>query len=280
MNGTRVDDGRVVEYARAAGGGPAELAACLESLRPGDVLTVASLDQLGRSQRELITAVTRVRERGAGFRSRREGLDTTAPGGAAIFAVFAGLADIGRAAIATGTSEGLAAARAQGKRIGRPPALDARQLGEVRALLARPEHSVSSVAAAMGVSRSTLYKYLPDLPAPARPATAHLAPYPARPGRQVLVIDDLADLRGPTAGIVELPMRLFWHPNRVFDLDEPGIKRWVYQIVLREATRPEDLAAHLDGATLARLWPDLRLPRGVRQAWEAGHPSLLVAAGA
>jgi len=275
MNGTYAAAGRVVEYARAAAG-PAELDACLESLRPGDILVVASLDQLGRSQRELIAAVARVRERGAGFRSLREGLDSTAPGGEAIFAVFAGLADFGRAASAAGTSDGLAAARARGKRLGRPPALTPQQLGQVRALLLRPEHSISSVARTMGVSRSTLYKYLPDLtpPAQARPAAAHLAPYQARPGRRVLVIDDLADLRGPTSGPVELPLRLFWHPNRTFNLDQPGIRRWVYQIVLREATRPEDLTSHLDGAALVSLWPDLRLPHGVRHAWEASHPSL------
>ena len=55
-----------------------------------------------------------MRRRGAGLRSLREGLDTTAPGGEAIFRVFAGLADFGRATISAGTSDGLAAARAPG----------------------------------------------------------------------------------------------------------------------------------------------------------------------
>ena len=253
-------------------GGRPQLKACLESLRPGDTLAVASLDQLGRSQRELIAAVLDVRRRGAGLRSLREGLDTTAPGGEAIFRVFAGLADFGRATIAAGTSDGLAVARAAGKRLGRPPALTPEQLREVRALLLRPEHTISSVARELGVSRSTIYKYLP---AEEREPAAHFAPYQARPGRPALVIDDLDDLRGPVSGLVELPLRLFWSlPDHRFDLDEPDVRRWYYETVLREATRPADLARYLDGETLAGLWPELYLPKGVRRAWEEHHPAL------
>jgi len=249
-----------------------QLAACLGALRPGDTLVVASLDQLGRSSRELFALVDDVRGRGAGFRSLRERLDTTAPGGEAIFRAFSGLADFGRATISAGTSDGLAAARAAGKRLGRPPALTAEQLREVRALLLRPENTISSVARELGVSRSTLYKYLP---APDRGPAAHLAPYPARPGRPVLVIDDLADLLGPVSGLVELPLRLFWSlPDHRFDLDEPELRRWYYETVLREATRPADLADYLDGETLVSIWPDLYLPKGVRRGWEEQHQAL------
>jgi DNA invertase Pin-like site-specific DNA recombinase len=262
---------RVEEETRAQSGRP-ELAACLESLRGGDALVVASLDQLGRSQRELIATVQDVRRRGAGLRSLREGLDTTAAGGEAIFRVFAGLADFGRATVAAGTSDGLAAARATGKRLGRPPALTPEQLREVRALLLRPEQTISSVARAVGVSRSTIYKYLP---ADERVPAAHLAPYQARPGRPVLVIDDLGDLRGPVSGTVELPLRLFWSlPDHRFDLDDPDLRLWYYQTVLREATRPADLTAYLDSDALVGLWPDLYLPKGVRRAWEEQHPAL------
>jgi DNA invertase Pin-like site-specific DNA recombinase len=276
-------EGTVVEYARDAEDQPGQprLRACLDALRPGDVLVVPSLDQLGRTRPDLIAAVEEVRRRGAGLRSLREDLDTTAPGGAVIFRVFAGLADFGRAAISAGTSDGLAAARARGKRLGRPPALSPDQLREVRELLLRPENTVSGVARQLGVSRSTIYKYLPDVrpagpPTPGgRPAAAHLAPYQARPGRRVLVIDDLADLRGPAAGRVELPLRLFWSlPGHRFDLGDPDERLWYYQTVLREASRADDLTAYLDGAALVRLWPDLYLPRGVRRAWEDHHPSL------
>jgi hypothetical protein len=98
--------------------------------------------------------------------------------------------------------------------------------------------------------------------------------WPAR--RQVLVADSLADLHGPEHGPVELPIWLFWFPDRRFDLDEPGMLPWMYQIVLREARRPEDLG-YLNGDRLVSLWPDLYLPRSVRQAWEEQHPVLRAA---
>jgi hypothetical protein len=109
-------------------------------------------------------------------------------------------------------------------------------------------------------------------------ADAPRARYRARPGRDALVVADLADLCGPTTGTVELPLRLFWYPDRTFDLGERGMLEWVYQTVLREAARPEDLATYLDGDTLVALWPDLALPKGVRRAWEDQHPVLRAAA--
>jgi hypothetical protein len=99
----------------------------------------------------------------------------------------------------------------------------------------------------------------------------------SRPGRGVLVAASLADLRGPVHGTVELPIWLFWHPDRTFDLDQPGMLAWVYQIVLREARAPADLA-YLDEDMLLSLWPGLFLPKGVRQAWEEQHPALRAAA--
>src|SRR5262245_11054034 len=93
-------------------------------------------------------------------------------------------------------------------------------------------------------------------------AAATWAPYQARPGRNVLVITDLAALRGPTAGKVVLPQRLFWSPpGRVFDLDEPFMLRSMYEIVLGEAIRSEELTTYLNGEKLAVIWPDLYLPK-------------------
>ncbi|MGH3181982.1 MAG: hypothetical protein ACRDOE_08765, partial [Streptosporangiaceae bacterium] len=103
----------------------------------------------------------------------------------------------------------------------------------------------------------------------------------ARPGRRAIVVTDLADLRGPASGIIELPLWLYWSgPSPAFDLGKPFMRRWLYQIVLREAARPEDLTSYLDRDTLIALWPDLHLPRGVRQAWEEHHPVLRAAAEA
>ena len=109
------------------------------------------------------------------------------------------------------------------------------------------------------------------------PVQATATRYLSRPGHQVLVAASLADLQGPTHGAVELPIWLFWYPDRTFDLDEPGMLPWVYQIVLREASSTEDLG-YLNGDMLSAVWSDLYLPRDVRQAWEDQHPALRAAA--
>jgi hypothetical protein len=96
----------------------------------------------------------------------------------------------------------------------------------------------------------------------------------ARPHRPVLVTGTLSELTGPPGGVVELPLRLWWNPQRTFDLDRPDALRWMYENVLREAVRAEDLRTFLDGPTLVRVWPALNLPRAVRAAWEARHPVL------
>ncbi len=96
-----------------------------------------------------------------------------------------------------------------------------------------------------------------------------------------MVIASLADLRGPTEGTVELPLWLFWSaPGHVFDLGDRDMRLWLYQTVLREASRPEDLTAYLDGDTLIALWGDLYLPKGLREAWQDQHPALVAAAAA
>jgi hypothetical protein len=96
--------------------------------------------------------------------------------------------------------------------------------------------------------------------------------------RSVLVAVSLADLRGPTSGVVELPLHLFWSGGDTrdsrFSLDDPAGRRQVYRTVLREARSPDDLAAFLDGGMLTALWARLVLPRSVREAWAGQHPAL------
>jgi hypothetical protein len=113
----------------------------------------------------------------------------------------------------------------------------------------------------------------------ATPAETSRARYQSRPGRHAVVAASLADLKGPTEGAVELPLWLFWSsPDRTFDLSQPFMLRSMYEAVLGEASHPEDLATYLDGDMLIALWPDLFLPKGVRQAWEDRHPVLRAAA--
>jgi DNA invertase Pin-like site-specific DNA recombinase len=97
-----------------------ELKACHAFLDAGDTLVVPSLDRYGRSLQDLINMVAELRERGIGFTSLHENLDTTTPGGRLVFHVFAALAEFIRELIVIGTKEGLAAARARGRVGGRP----------------------------------------------------------------------------------------------------------------------------------------------------------------
>ncbi len=65
--------------------------------------------------------------------------------------------------IVEGTREGLDAARARGTRLGRPSAMTAEQIRYARDLLTRPHNTVSSIARLLGVSRATIYKYVPEV---------------------------------------------------------------------------------------------------------------------
>lgn len=94
--------------------------------------------------------------------------------------------------------------------------------------------------------------------------------------RPVVVADDLSRLCGPVSGIVTLPLDLNWTPRRAYDMASPSAVRSLYQVVLREARTEADLEQHLDRDLLRALWPTLTLPKHIRQAWEAIHPSLAV----
>ncbi|MCX4472143.1 hypothetical protein OOK41_17825 [Micromonospora sp. NBC_01655] len=93
----------------------------------------------------------------------------------------------------------------------------------------------------------------------------------ARPGRPAVVTPTLAELTGPTRGVVELPVHLMWNANRSFDLGDPDDLLWMYENVLRETTHAGELRELVNGHLLRQVWPMLNLPRGVRAAWEHRH---------
>lgn len=109
-----------------------ELDRMLEQLRDGDVVAVTKYDRLARSLKDLLEIVEVIRERGAGFRSLAEDIDTTTPAGRLVFHVFASIAQFERERISERTREGLASARKRGRIGGRPPALSPAQKAEVR----------------------------------------------------------------------------------------------------------------------------------------------------
>ena len=99
--------------------------------------------------------------------------------------------------------------------------------------------------------------------------------YQARPGRSAVVIPDLADLRGPVTGTVELPLWLSWsHPGLTFDLARPGHAAMAVRDRAAGSGQPGGPHPYLDRDTLIALWPRLYLPKGVRLAWEDQHAAL------
>ncbi len=133
-----------------------ELIRCLDTLREGDQFIVWRLDRLGRSLKDLVEIVNELELKGVGFQSLNESIDTTSPTGKLIFHVFAALAEFERSLIQERTKAGLAAARARGRKGGRPKKLNAEQIRKAKAMLTDPMITKSEVAKHFGVSRVTL----------------------------------------------------------------------------------------------------------------------------
>lgn len=135
------------------------LAESLAFLRPGDTLTVWKLDRLGRSLPHLLETVRGLEERGIGFQSLQESLDTTTPGGKLVFHVFAALAEFERDVIRERTRAGLAAARARGRKGGRPRAMTPSQAAVAQTLRNDPARSVREICDTLKISEATFYRY-------------------------------------------------------------------------------------------------------------------------
>lgn len=138
------------------------LSALLNFARPGDIVCVVRLDRLGRSLKELLETVDGFKARGLGFRSLEERLDTASAAGELVFHVFGAIAHFERRLIIERTRDGIAAARARGKRPGRPP-LDQQKLQAALTLI-RSGLSPSAAARQVGLGRSTLYRELALIP--------------------------------------------------------------------------------------------------------------------
>jgi DNA invertase Pin-like site-specific DNA recombinase len=137
-----------------------ELTKALDHLRDGDVLVVWKLDRLGRNLKHLIETVCSLEERGVAFQSLTEGIDTGTPSGRLLFHLLGSLAAFERDLIRERTKAGLEAARARGRKGGRPPVMTAEKLAAARRLYEGGDQTVAEIARSLSVSRSTLYRAL------------------------------------------------------------------------------------------------------------------------
>jgi DNA invertase Pin-like site-specific DNA recombinase len=142
------------------------LTACLKALRAGDTLVVWKLDRLGRDLRHLVNTVHDLTVRGIGLRvlaGHGEAVDTTTASGKLVFGIFAALAEFERDLVAERTRAGLAAARARGRRGGRPYKMTATKLRLIQAAIAKPETRIGDLCRELGITRQTLYRHVgPD----------------------------------------------------------------------------------------------------------------------
>jgi DNA invertase Pin-like site-specific DNA recombinase len=138
-----------------------ELLRALDIARKGDIIVVWKLDRLARSLKQLIETVESLGERGVGFKSVTENIDTTTPGGKLVFHLFGALAEFERGIIRERTMAGLDVARANGRTLGAKPKLTTKDLAAAKAMLAGGELTVAEVAEKLGVSRPTLYRHMP-----------------------------------------------------------------------------------------------------------------------
>jgi DNA invertase Pin-like site-specific DNA recombinase len=136
------------------------LTEALSHLRRGDTLVVWRLDRLGRSLRHLIDTVTSLSERGVGFKSLQENIDTTTSGGKLVFHIFGALAEFEREIIRERTQAGLEAARSRGRKGGRPKALTTKEVQMLNSMAADKSLTVSDICQTLGIGRTTFYRYV------------------------------------------------------------------------------------------------------------------------
>lgn len=135
--------------------------ACLDYLRRGDVLVVLDLDRLGRLAGELIGLVDDLEARGVGFRALNTAFDTTTPAGRAFLQIQAAFAEMERNVIRQRVREGIVAARARGRKGGRPRMMTAERLRYAQHLMADSTRSIPSICRELGgIPASTLYHYV------------------------------------------------------------------------------------------------------------------------
>lgn len=131
-----------------------------KQLRKGDTLVVWRLDRLGRSLKDLIEWVTYLDSQGVALRSLHESIDTSTSTGKLVFHIFGALAEFERNLIQERTMTGLAAARARGRKGGRPEQLQPKMQQLAVEIYQSKEKSIKEICEMFQISKPTLYSYV------------------------------------------------------------------------------------------------------------------------
>ena len=149
-----------------------ELDKALDYLREGeDTLVVTKLDRLGRSVRNLKRLADQLQEREVGLRALSQGIDTTTAGGRLFFHMLAAIAEFEHDLIVERTQDGLAGARARGRKGGPKFKMTPTRARQARAMYDAGQHTVQEIAGTFGVSRPTIYRHLAGTATPPAGAT-------------------------------------------------------------------------------------------------------------
>jgi len=131
-----------------------------EQIRKGDTLVIWRLDRLARSLKDLIEWVAYLEKEGIALKSLKENIDTSTPTGRLVFHIFGALSEFERSLIVERTYAGLAAARARGRKGGRPKTLDKDKRDDAVDLYNQKKLTVRKICEMMEISKPTLYKYI------------------------------------------------------------------------------------------------------------------------
>lgn len=139
--------------------GRPQLEAMMDFVREGDVVIVESISRFARSTKDLLGLVEDLKNKGVGFVSQKESIDTETPQGKFMLSVFGAMAELERDQVLQRQKEGIAAAKAAGKYKGRQPIpISEELLKEVHTAWYKNEITTSHAIKRLGVSRNTFYR--------------------------------------------------------------------------------------------------------------------------
>lgn len=131
----------------------------LKYIRPGDKVVVYKLDRISRSTKHLIELAEHFNEKGVDFISLHDSIDTSTAMGKFFFKIIASIAELDRDIISERTKAGLEAARARGRKGGRPKK-DKTKVEMAMMMYDSRKYTVDEIQEATGIGKSTLYRYL------------------------------------------------------------------------------------------------------------------------
>lgn len=151
--------GEYIDYASGKTENREQYKAMLELVRKRkiDVVLVWRYDRFARSTQALVNALNEFRALGVDFISYEENIDTTTPQGELIFSIMASLAQFESALISQRVKAGMARAKAQGKRVSRPPLSNITQK-QIQDLY-KDKMSIKQISKQLGISYGSAWNY-------------------------------------------------------------------------------------------------------------------------